>query len=223
MESSGSEVPKQEVAQIQLLVGLGNPGDSYVGTRHNAGFMVVDAFMDAVHTFQLNAWQPELGCLYKGMVGERTLYVLKPMAFMNNSGDVVGETVRQLSLSPLELLVVSDDLDMELGRLRLRMKGSSGGHKGIGSIAEVLGTTEFPRLRMGIGRPRSQEESIIDYVLAPWTSDEHTTLAATIDAAVQMALKAIETTPQGASWKLEVPSSDKDNANVQGEPEIEKV
>ena len=202
MESNGTEVPKQEIAQIQLLVGLGNPGDSYVGTRHNAGFMVVDALMDAVHTFQLNAWQPELGCLYKGMVGERSIYVLKPMAFMNNSGDVVGETV---------------------GRLRLRMKGSSGGHKGIGSIADVLGTTDFPRLRVGIGRPRSQEESIIDYVLAPWTSDEHTTLAATIDAAVQMALKAIETTPQGASWKLEVPSSDKDNANVQGEPEIEKV
>ena len=114
MESNDSEATPQEVARTRLLVGLGNPGDSYVGTRHNAGFMVVDALMDAVHTFQLNAWQPELGCLYQGQIDGRTLYVLKPMSFMNSSGDVVGETVRQLGLSPLELLVVSDDLDMEL-------------------------------------------------------------------------------------------------------------
>ena len=76
---------------------------------------------------------------------------------------------------------------------------------------------------MGIGRPRSQEESIVDYVLSPWTSDDYSTLKATIDAAVEMALQTIKGTPTGASWRLETPSSDKDNANVQGEPEIEKV
>ena len=223
MDSNDPAISSPEIRPIRLLVGLGNPGDNYVGTRHNAGFMVVDAFMDAAHTFKLNAWQPELGCLYRGQVGGRELYVLKPMSFMNSSGNVVGETVRQLGLSPLELLVVSDDLDMELGRLRLRMKGSSGGHKGIGSIAEILNTTDFPRLRMGIGRPRSPEESIIDYVLSPWTSDDHTMLKSTIEAAVDLLVKSVTELPQAASWRLEPISSDQDNANVQGEPEIEKV
>ncbi len=212
---------KAEAARTRLLVGLGNPGAEYACTRHNAGFLVADALMAG--TFRKCLWQPLRGELWSGTVGEGTVHVLKPMTFMNSSGEAVGETVRRLGISPRELLVVCDDLDMELGRLRLRTKGSAGGHRGVASIAEALGTTEFPRLRMGIGRPQSQETSVIDYVLGAWASDEEPAVEKAVAAAVEIAMRCMTVRVEGVTWRLPGALSDNGNATNQGETEVEKV
>ncbi len=206
-----------QATRIRLLVGLGNPGGEYAETRHNAGFKVVDAVMAKAETVTRPEWQPELGELFKARLADREFFMLKPMTFMNSSGTAVGETLRHLTISPDEMLVVCDDLDMDFGRIRMRMKGSNGGHRGLASIGEILGTLDFPRLRIGIGRPRSVEQSIIDYVLGTWTSDEIEDAPEIFGQAAQMAISAVAKGAESVSWRLEKASSDKVNAKVQGE------
>lgn len=228
MESNNPEIgtnvkSELETVRTKLVVGLGNPGIKYAETRHNAGFLVVDALLNDNSGFEMESWQPSQGMLWKGKISGCELYVLKPMTFMNSSGTAVGETIGRLGLSPRELLVVCDDLDMELGRLRLRMKGSCGGHNGVRSIAEILGTEDFPRLRMGVGRPQSSEISIVDYVLGSWTSDEIYEVGKVVSQATEFVIKCVTDKVEGASWKLTETLSDNGNATFQGETEVEKV
>ena len=196
-----------------MIVGLGNPGDDYAETRHNAGFKTVDAVIAKAETISKPEWQPELGEFFKARIEGRDFFMLKPMTFMNSSGFAVGETLGHLTISPDEMLVVCDDLDLDFGRIRMRMKGSTGGHRGLASIGEVLGTSDFPRLRIGIGRPRSVEQSIIDYVLGTWTSDEIEAVPKIFGQAAEMAVTAIYKGIESVSWRL----SDNVNAKVQGE------
>lgn len=212
-----------ESTKTELVVGLGNPGDNYVGTRHNAGFLVVDAFLRIADSFETCEWQPIDGILFEAVVGGVKVHVLKPMAYMNNSGPVVAETMERLDVSPQKLLVVSDDLDLELGRLRLRARGSSGGHKGVGSIAFELKTADFPRLRLGVGRPRSNDDSIIDYVLSPWASDKMAVVNQVLEQAVMVVRKSITDGIEPCTIEVSEVLSDKDNANSKGDPEVEKV
>ena len=215
--SAADTLQEDGIPLIRLIVGLGNPGDDYAETRHNAGFKTVDAVIAKAETISKPEWQPELGEFFKARIEGRDFFMLKPMTFMNSSGFAVGETVGHLTISPDEMLVVCDDLDLDFGRIRMRMKGSTGGHRGLASIGEVLGTSDFPRLRIGIGRPRSVEQSIIDYVLGTWTSDEKENAAEIFGKAAEMAVIALSKGVESVSWKLEKASSDNVNAKVQGE------
>ena len=217
--SEGAETPKASL----LIVGLGNPGYEYVNTRHNAGFMVVDALMQSAELVEKAEWQPLEGELYRvllkrceGGLGQELL-VLKPMTYMNSSGLAVAPVLEWAALTPSSLLVVSDDLDMQLGRLRLRAKGSSGGHNGLKSIAECLGTQDFARLRVGVGRPQPGDEGVIDYVLGSWASSEKALLERVLDEAVARLRVCVERGIEGFSVTLEEVSLDK-TMPVEGAP-----
>jgi PTH1 family peptidyl-tRNA hydrolase len=137
------------------VVGLGNPGRQYQGTRHNLGFMVVD------HLAEQNRALWSHRSLYESakLGYSEPLLLFKPTTFMNLSGAAVARALRYHNLEPGRLLVVCDDVDLPFGKLRLRPKGSSGGHRGLESIIETLGTGDFARLRMGIGRPQRPEQT----------------------------------------------------------------
>lgn len=146
-----------------LIIGLGNPGDRFEANRHNMGFMVVDLLAERwgieIKRKRRNALTGE------GKYLENTVVLAKPQTFMNNSGLSVGPLSRLYNISPENLLVIYDDLDLAFGRIRLRASGSAGGHHGVESIIEKISTNKFPRLRIGIGRPNHEGEEVIDFVL----------------------------------------------------------
>lgn len=159
-----------EVKRLKCIVGLGNPGKKYELTRHNVGFWAVDQLCDLWGiTFQKEKWN---SLMAEGIINGEKVILLKPLTYMNLSGEAVGAAVRFLKLPFENLLVIYDDMDIPLGQLRLRQKGSSGGHNGIKSIIQHLGTEHFNRIKIGIGRPPSYM-SVIDYVLAPFQAADH--------------------------------------------------
>jgi len=166
---------------VKVIVGLGNPGRAYAHTRHNVGFDVLDIFAKRRKV-------RILGRQHRALVGgfERDgeeILLVKPQTFMNESGAAVGAIVRKHRLEPGDILVVHDDIDLPLGRLRIRMRGSSGGHKGMNSIIHGLGSSDFPRIRIGIGRAGDA----IDHVLSRFNRRER----AIIDPALQSAADAL--------------------------------
>ena len=151
-----------------LIVGLGNPGSEYAGTRHNAGFSVVDLLLEklsgrleAVHGCSSHYW--------KGRYAGNMLFLQKPETFMNLSGEAVAPLMAKYGIQAEDLLVISDDMDLPLGKLRIRKNGSCGGHNGLRSIMEKLGTENFMRLRIGIGHG---EKGSIDHVLGGFGEEE---------------------------------------------------
>ena len=166
----------------RLIVGLGNPGAEYAGTRHNAGFEVVDRFL-AKHVRSFRKRNARSGEACEGSFAGEKLIVLKPLTFMNLSGNAVLPVVRGESLKPSEILVIYDDIDLPVGRMRLRKNGGSAGHNGMKSIIEVLGTENFPRLRIGIGNGDSKRDP--DYVLGRFAGTERETYEALLDKAVE--------------------------------------
>jgi len=165
-----------------LIVGLGNPGDEYAGHRHNAGFRVVDALAQA-HGLTFARDKGAHARLARGRIGDSLVLLAKPQTFMNLSGRAVGRLARRYEIPPECLLVVYDDLDLPLGRLRLRAEGGSGGHKGMRSIIDHLGRQDFPRLRVGIDRPPARVDPA-DYVLQPFTAGERALFAGVVARAV---------------------------------------
>ncbi len=146
---------------MRVVVGLGNPGPRYADTRHNIGFLVVDALADS-------RWGERHGALTATMGrGEDEVLLVKPQTYMNRSGEAVRALREEQGFEPEEVLVVLDDFLLDFGRVRLRRAGSDGGHNGLGSIVERLGTERVPRLRLGVG-PVPQGEDDIDFVLAPF-------------------------------------------------------
>ena len=175
---------------MKLIVGLGNPGIRYEHTKHNVGFRVIDALYEE---FRRRDPQTRLThtSICRSLVMQATWHDLpiilaKPMTYMNNSGTAVAALVRQFEISLPELCVVYDDVHLDIGVLRMRQKGSDGGQKGMKSIIHHLGTTAFPRLRIGIGEPIGD---LIDYVLTDFSEDEAIEITHTIDRAID----AIET------------------------------
>jgi PTH1 family peptidyl-tRNA hydrolase len=142
---------------MRLIVGLGNPGKRYAQTLHNAGFRVCDAFA------QRNRLGPESpkfeGQFRRGRVADQDVGVLKPETFMNLSGSSVSEALRYLPVEPQDLIVVYDEMDIPAGNLRLRKAGGHGGHNGMRSIIEALGSQDFARIRVGIGRPEAERDA----------------------------------------------------------------
>jgi len=171
-------------APRRLVVGLGNPGRRYADTRHNVGFRVIEELArrhGIRRTRNLDRVQVACG----DILGVPTA-LCRPQTFMNNSGEAVAPLLRRFGLAASDLLVVQDDLDLETGRLRVRAQGSAGGHRGMRSLMEGLGSGEFARVRIGIGRPRHGEP--IDHVLSPFSADEEPL----IRAAVEQAAEAVE-------------------------------
>jgi peptidyl-tRNA hydrolase, PTH1 family len=144
----------------KLIVGLGNPGDEYKHTRHNIGFEAIDAFAKAwqIPMVKSNKFKGEVNT--KGFILFNNLILLKPSIGVNLSGQVIRAVVDWYKLPPTSILVIYDDMDLPLGRLRLRLSGSAKGHNGMKSTISHLGTQDFPRLRIGIGKPKSMSDSI---------------------------------------------------------------
>lgn len=168
-----------------LIVGLGNPGPEYDLTRHNIGFMIVDKI--AEHNGVSMRKEGSLkGVIGRGKIGERDFFLLKPMTYMNNSGEAVSLTRRYYRVAMHQVLVISDEVALPFAKARLSEKGGAGGHRGLQNIEEMLGTQHYARLRIGIGDRK--EGDLADFVLSRFTDEEQTNLSALIARAV----KAVE-------------------------------
>ena len=169
-----------------LVVGLGNPGEKYENTRHNVGFLTVDQLAD-------RAGVPVQKLKHRALtntaeVGGVRVLLMKPVTYMNLSGEAVGEAARFYKIPPDHVLVISDDVSLPLGKLRIRKGGSAGGHNGLKSIIQHLGTDQFPRIRVGVGEKPHPDYDLADWVLGrPQGEDKKA-----IDAAVKRAADAVE-------------------------------
>ena len=154
---------------MAFVVGLGNPGGEYQGTRHNVGYEVVDKIAEMHHFSTEKEFRGAL--VSRGRVGGQEVMLVKPQTFMNNSGRTAAALSARWEVKPQDVLVVFDDFLLDFGRLRFRRGGSDGGHNGLASVLEGLNTQDVPRLRMGIGSPPEGEE-IIDYVLDSFSLED---------------------------------------------------
>jgi PTH1 family peptidyl-tRNA hydrolase len=169
-----------------VVVGLGNPGARYAGTRHNVGFMVVDALASrlGVH-FKKKLFHSYL--LGKGLHGSSALYLVKPLTFMNDSGRAVREAMRETGADAEQLLVICDSLDLSPGNLRFKLKGSSAGQKGLESVIQSIGTQDFMRLTLGIGRP-DRRGKVVGHVLGAPPREEEELLGSAVARAAEAVL-----------------------------------
>ena len=167
---------------MRLIVGLGNPGKDYEYTRHNLGFLVVQRLAEKLKLkFSLSSLTK--GMVAEGIVKEDNICLLAPLTYMNNSGIAIKHLVSKKDLSPEDILVVCDDFHLDFQQIRVRAKGSDGGHNGLSSVIQHLGTEQFARLRMGIGYPPGKKDTV-DYVLEEFKKAERSCLDSFIDEAV---------------------------------------
>lgn len=168
---------------LKLIIGLGNPGSRYAGNRHNIGFICLNYFA-RTHGIKFDKKQG-LARIGMGEVAGHRIILAKPQTYMNSSGDSVRRLVNKFYIDVADLVVIHDDLDLPLGKIRVRQGGSSAGHKGIQSIINNLESPDFIRLRIGIGRPSTvvSEEDIIAYVLSDFSGEEKQTIATVIPRA----------------------------------------
>ena len=152
-----------------LIVGLGNPGRQYEHTRHNAGFDVMDALAEK---YNISISESGHKALFgKGMIGGQKVILAKPQTFMNLSGESLRPIMDFYKLEPEDFIIIHDDIDLDVGRLRIRRKGSAGGHNGLKSIISHLGSMDFPRVKIGVGeKPKGYD--LADYVLGHFTGDD---------------------------------------------------
>ena len=176
--------PPPEIPPEWLVVGLGNPGSEYAGTRHNVGFRVVDRLAaergETWRRGERQAWTTRIE------IAGRAALLIKPSTFMNLSGRAVAPVARRHGIPAERIVVVYDDMDIPSGRLRVRPRGSAGGHRGVRSLIESLQSQEFPRIRIGIGRPADEA---IDHVLSRFSREE----VPVIEEAIARAGEAVET------------------------------
>ena len=161
---------------MKLVVGLGNPGRTYEHTRHNAGWAVLDEFAKRRGAGFRRSWRRPVQSVKTALEGAGTLLLVKPLTFMNRSGDVLPGLMRPAGLAAIDLIVVADDINLPLGKLRIRPKGGAGGHNGLKSVIERLGTEEFARVRVGVGE-QEEGKSLKDHVLERMGSEERQALA----------------------------------------------
>ncbi|MEE2717444.1 MAG: aminoacyl-tRNA hydrolase [SAR324 cluster bacterium] len=178
---------------MRLIAGLGNPGREYENTPHNAGFEAVDQL---ARQFDLPSPQNRFQGLMQRGSGPEPFLLLKPQTYMNRSGVSVAECLRFFKIAPEDLVVVSDDLDLPPGRVRLRASGSHGGHNGLRSIIEQLGTEQFRRARIGIGHPQG-ERSVTGHVLGRWKPEDE----AAAQAVMPALLEALTRFLRSGAWR----------------------
>lgn len=158
---------------MKLIVGLGNPGQEYSRTRHNVGFMAVDALAD--HLGICN-WKHKFDAeIAEGKIGSEAVLLVKPQTYMNLSGNAVGAILRWYKLNVEDVIAIYDDMDIAVGSVKLKKRGSSGGHRGVESLLMNLGKEEFPRVRIGIGRPQPGW-TVVDHVLAKFSGKDQTVI-----------------------------------------------
>lgn len=163
---------------MKMIVGLGNPGKKYEQTKHNVGFMVVDELAKYYNvTFQKNPFEAEVATFF--LNGEKIVLV-KPQTYMNESGRAVGPLMTYLGVETEELVVIYDDLDLALGKIRLRQKGSAGGHNGMKSLISHLNTQVFDRIKIGIDRP-AKGRTVVNHVLSPFRKEEEVYIEKSLD------------------------------------------
>ena len=170
---------------MKIIAGLGNPGAEYAHTKHNVGFMLVDVLAEKLGAA---SWKEDFfSALTEVRIGGEKVFLVKPLTYMNNSGEALGPMLSYYKLDVDDLVVVHDDMDIPAGMVRIRRKGSSGGHNGIKSIIAHVGSEDFARVRIGIGRPPAGW-TVIHHVLAPFSTED----APKIRAAIDYLLPAVE-------------------------------
>ena len=170
---------------MKIIAGLGNPGAEYAHTKHNVGFMLVDVLAEKLGAA---SWKEDFfSALTEVRIGGEKVFLVKPLTYMNNSGEALGSMLSYYKLDVDDLVVVHDDMDIPAGMVRIRRKGSSGGHNGIKSIIAHVGSEDFARVRIGIGRPPAGW-TVIHHVLAPFSTED----APKIRAAIDYLLPAVE-------------------------------
>ncbi|WP_426115620.1 aminoacyl-tRNA hydrolase [Massilia sp. PWRC2] len=189
---------------IRLIVGLGNPGPEYEQTRHNAGFWLVDQFANSLPGCRLQHEARFNAKLGKAKVGANELFLLEPLTFMNRSGLAVGQLARFYKISPHEILVVHDELDLSPGVVKMKKGGSSGGHNGLKDITAALATQDYWRVRIGIGHPRSlnSHQAVADFVLHRPRKEEQSLIDDAIDKALRVLPLAIDGKFDAATMQL---------------------
>lgn len=174
-----------------LVIGLGNPGPQYAKTRHNIGFMVADLLADRLGaTFKVH--KRSGAEIVTGTLGHRPVVLAKPRTYMNESGRHVGPLARFYSVSPADVIVIHDELDIDFGRIRLKLGGGEGGHNGLRSVVNALGTKDFQRVRIGIGRPPGRKDPAA-FVLELFTAAERKEVPAILEQAADATELLIET------------------------------
>ncbi len=170
---------------MKMIVGLGNPGAEYAKTKHNVGWMLIDALAEKLGATD---WRSrEKGMVAETRIGSEKVLLVKPLTYMNNSGECVGPLMRWYKLEPEDIIVAHDDMDIPAGTIRIRKKGSAGGHNGIKSLIAHIGSENFDRVRIGVGRPLPGW-TVINHVLAPFSSED----APKIAEAIEYLLPAVE-------------------------------
>ena len=203
---------RQSAGVIKLVVGLGNPGREYELTRHNVGFMTIDKLLAGFPAGRFEESSTAQSRLFTGRLRGKTLFLQMPQTYMNLSGKAVAVFARRNQIIPEEILVISDDLDLPLGRMRLRSGGSDGGHNGLKSIIAELGSAAFKRLRLGIGHQDSGTTA--DHVLGSFTAEENAVLQqvlvraaeavnCVLSAGMSCAMNKYNAKPQQAEEKTE--------------------
>ena len=179
-----------------LVVFLGNPGIRYEGTRHNAGFMAADAF---ARKHGLSISRSRFRALTATCtIGDQSVLLMKPQTFMNLSGEAVGQAARFYKIPPEHVLVVSDDVSLPIGALRVRTKGSAGGHNGLKNIISALGTDAFPRIRIGVGSPPHPDFDMMDWVLSVFRNQDLLAMTEAASRAAEAVVCYIENGPERA-------------------------
>lgn len=189
--------PKEEIHPEWLIVGLGNPGPEYRGTRHNVGFEVIERLADRNRIKMDRSKHRAL--IGTGKIAGVAVMLVKPLTYMNCSGQAIEPLARSHSLKPDRVLVIADDLDLILGQLRLKEKGSSGGHNGHKSVIAALRSQDYPRLKIGIGS--ASNRATIDHVLSKFDRDELQVVSDAIDGSVEVVEEQVR---HGRAAALEV-------------------
>ena len=179
--------PASKSGQVSwLIVGLGNPGAEYEGTRHNAGFLTLDYLSDILKV-SINRSKFK-ALVAEGTIGDKRVLLMQPQTFMNNSGEAVRECASFYKIPPEKVIVIYDDISLDVGKLRIRRKGTDGGHNGIKSIIYHLNSDQFPRIKVGCGKKPHPDYDLADWVLSEFKKDEQKAL----EPALENACKAIE-------------------------------
>lgn len=164
------EKNKEEIIPMYIVAGLGNPGKQYDMTRHNIGFHTID-YIAEKYGAKLN--KLKFKAVYgEAVIGGKKVYLVKPQTFMNLSGDSIIEMAKFYKVSSENIIIINDDISLDTGRIRVRGKGSAGGHNGLKSIIYRLGSDKFPRVKMGVGAPKHEDYDLADFVLGRFTKDE---------------------------------------------------
>lgn len=175
---------------MYLIAGLGNPEKKYIGTRHNAGFAVIDALLDRLGDLKLNDTKFN-GAYTKAKIGTEQVLLVKPLTYMNLSGDCVAPLAAYYKIPAEQIIVCYDDIDLDTGRIRIRAKGSAGGHNGIKSLIARLGTQEFPRVKVGVGAKPDQMDLAV-HVLSKFSQTDEKRMEEAYQEAADAVISIIE-------------------------------